>query len=263
MPAWCCHLTIDAWADALERVGRDRSTMVAAGLVRAGRSPPAPPARRWAPRTRQRLEALVSGRPTADRGPVPALRSRHRADRRGDEPDRHRARRARPRGARRHGVALVSGPRRRSRVGGQVGPAGDDTRGVRSPGSIRSRATTSATSCAALQVSSASALSPGITSWRGGRVDAVIAMSPPLTLGLTGWTTHLIRRGPLIFNIQDVFPDAAIQTGAITNKPDHRRGKKTGARQLQPCRRGHGSQHRSSRQRGGKGASRPSANAFG
>ena len=58
----------------------------------------------------------------------------------------------------------------------------------------------------------------GITSWRGGRVDAVIAMSPPLTLGLTGWTTHLIRRGPLIFNIQDVFPDAAVQTGAITSK---------------------------------------------
>lgn len=58
----------------------------------------------------------------------------------------------------------------------------------------------------------------GINSWRGGRVDAVIAMSPPLTLGLTGWTTHVIRRGPLIFNIQDVFPDAAVQTGAITSK---------------------------------------------
>ncbi len=57
----------------------------------------------------------------------------------------------------------------------------------------------------------------GLASLRGGRVDAVIAMSPPLTMGLTGWVTHLIRRGPLIFNIQDVFPDAAVQTGAITN----------------------------------------------
>jgi colanic acid biosynthesis glycosyl transferase WcaI len=55
-------------------------------------------------------------------------------------------------------------------------------------------------------------------SWRGGRVDAVIAMSPPLTLGLTGWTTHLVRRGPLVFNIQDVFPDAAVETGAITDR---------------------------------------------
>ena len=58
----------------------------------------------------------------------------------------------------------------------------------------------------------------GVLSWRGGRVDAVIAMSPPLTLGLTGWTTHLVRRGPLVFNIQDVFPDAAVRTGAITNR---------------------------------------------
>ncbi len=37
-------------------------------------------------------------------------------------------------------------------------------------------------------------------------------------MGLTGWVTHLVRRGPLIFNIQDVFPDAAIETGAITNR---------------------------------------------
>jgi colanic acid biosynthesis glycosyl transferase WcaI len=57
----------------------------------------------------------------------------------------------------------------------------------------------------------------GLTSLPGGRVDAVIAMSPPLTMGLTGWVTHLVRRGPLIFNIQDVFPDAAVQTGAITD----------------------------------------------
>ena len=57
----------------------------------------------------------------------------------------------------------------------------------------------------------------GLASLRGGRVDAVIAMSPPLTMGLTGWATHLFRRGPLVFNIQDVFPDAAVETGAITN----------------------------------------------
>jgi colanic acid biosynthesis glycosyl transferase WcaI len=53
---------------------------------------------------------------------------------------------------------------------------------------------------------------------RGGRVDAVIAMSPPLTMGLTGWLVHLVRRGPLVFNIQDVFPDAAVRTGAITHR---------------------------------------------
>ncbi|MEM8619671.1 MAG: glycosyltransferase family 4 protein [Actinomycetota bacterium] len=50
------------------------------------------------------------------------------------------------------------------------------------------------------------------------RVDAVIAMSPPLTLGLTGWVVATWRSAPLIFNIQDVFPDAAVTTGAITNR---------------------------------------------
>lgn len=49
------------------------------------------------------------------------------------------------------------------------------------------------------------------------RVDAVIAMSPPLTLGLTGWAVHVLRRGPLVFNVQDVFPDAAVETAAVTS----------------------------------------------
>lgn len=57
--------------------------------------------------------------------------------------------------------------------------------------------------------------------WAGGwfrRADAVIAMSPPLTLGLTGWLVGLAHRAPLVFNVQDVFPDAAVETGAITNR---------------------------------------------
>lgn len=49
------------------------------------------------------------------------------------------------------------------------------------------------------------------------RADAVVAMSPPLTLGLTGWIASRLRRAPMVFNIQDVFPDAAIETGAISN----------------------------------------------
>lgn len=66
-----------------------------------------------------------------------------------------------------------------------------------------------------------SALS-GLAALRAGgwfrRVDAVFAMSPPLTLGPTGWIAALFRRAPFVFNIQDVFPDAAIRTGAITNR---------------------------------------------
>lgn len=52
----------------------------------------------------------------------------------------------------------------------------------------------------------------------GRRPDVVIAMSPPLTLGLAGWIVARCRRVPLIFNVQDVFPDAAVATGAITNR---------------------------------------------
>jgi colanic acid biosynthesis glycosyl transferase WcaI len=58
----------------------------------------------------------------------------------------------------------------------------------------------------------------GLSGLRGGRVDGVLAMSPPLTLGLTGWAVATARRGPLVFNIQDVFPDVAVELGAITDE---------------------------------------------
>jgi colanic acid biosynthesis glycosyl transferase WcaI len=50
------------------------------------------------------------------------------------------------------------------------------------------------------------------------RADAVIAMSPPLTMGVTGRLVAWSHRAPLVFNIQDVFPDAAVTSGAITNR---------------------------------------------
>lgn len=53
--------------------------------------------------------------------------------------------------------------------------------------------------------------------WRR-RPAAVLSMSPPLTLGLTGWLAARLRLTRCIFNIQDVFPDAAIETGAITGR---------------------------------------------
>jgi putative colanic acid biosynthesis glycosyltransferase WcaI len=51
----------------------------------------------------------------------------------------------------------------------------------------------------------------------GRRTDAVIAMSPPLTLGVTGRLVAWSHRCPLVFNVQDVFPDAAVATGAVAN----------------------------------------------
>ena len=50
------------------------------------------------------------------------------------------------------------------------------------------------------------------------RIDAVVAMSPPLTLGIVGWCAAILRRSRLIFNVQDVFPDAAVRTGAVRNR---------------------------------------------
>ncbi len=49
------------------------------------------------------------------------------------------------------------------------------------------------------------------------RPDAVLAMSPPLTLGLAGWIAARLRRVPFVFNVQDVFPDVAVEVGAITS----------------------------------------------
>lgn len=60
-----------------------------------------------------------------------------------------------------------------------------------------------------------------VAGWRvapGRRFDAVLAMSPPLTLGLAAKCVAVVRRAPLIFNVQDVFPDAAVATGAISNR---------------------------------------------
>jgi len=51
----------------------------------------------------------------------------------------------------------------------------------------------------------------------GRQADAVLAMSPPLTLGPAGWITALCRRAPLVLNIQDVHPDVAVEVGALTD----------------------------------------------
>ncbi len=47
--------------------------------------------------------------------------------------------------------------------------------------------------------------------------DVVFAMSPPLSLGVSGWMAAKRRGVPFVFNIQDVFPDVAIETGTISN----------------------------------------------
>jgi len=50
-----------------------------------------------------------------------------------------------------------------------------------------------------------------------GRVDAVLAMTPPLPMAATGWMVAAARRAPLVLNVQDVFPDVAVELGVLTN----------------------------------------------
>jgi colanic acid biosynthesis glycosyl transferase WcaI len=42
-------------------------------------------------------------------------------------------------------------------------------------------------------------------------------MSPPLTLAPAGWIASKRHRTPLVLNVQDIHPDAAIATGALTD----------------------------------------------
>jgi colanic acid biosynthesis glycosyl transferase WcaI len=45
--------------------------------------------------------------------------------------------------------------------------------------------------------------------------DVVLAMSPPLTLGLAGAAVGRARSVPFVFNVQDVFPDVAVDLGLL------------------------------------------------
>jgi colanic acid biosynthesis glycosyl transferase WcaI len=50
------------------------------------------------------------------------------------------------------------------------------------------------------------------------RPDVVLAMSPPLTLGPAGWALARARRAPFVFNVQDIFPDVAVELGVLRNE---------------------------------------------
>jgi colanic acid biosynthesis glycosyl transferase WcaI len=54
---------------------------------------------------------------------------------------------------------------------------------------------------------------------RGGPADAVLAVSPPLTLGMTGWSIARARGAVSVFNIQDVYPDVALELGVLGEGP--------------------------------------------
>ena len=49
----------------------------------------------------------------------------------------------------------------------------------------------------------------------GARADVVLAMSPPLPMAATGWLIARARRAPLVLNVQDIFPDVAVELGVL------------------------------------------------
>jgi len=52
----------------------------------------------------------------------------------------------------------------------------------------------------------------------GRRVDVAFAMTPPLPMAATGWLAAIARRAPLVLNVQDVFPDVAVELGLLRGR---------------------------------------------
>ncbi|MBI4470570.1 MAG: glycosyltransferase family 4 protein [Acidobacteria bacterium] len=48
-----------------------------------------------------------------------------------------------------------------------------------------------------------------------GRPDVILCVNPPITVGLSGWVIGLVRRVPMVFNVQDVWPDCLTIIGQL------------------------------------------------
>jgi glycosyltransferase involved in cell wall biosynthesis len=51
-----------------------------------------------------------------------------------------------------------------------------------------------------------------------GRYDIILVTSPPLFIGITAYLLSRIKRIPFVFEIRDLWPESAIDTGVVTNK---------------------------------------------
>jgi len=51
-----------------------------------------------------------------------------------------------------------------------------------------------------------------------GKYDVVIVTSPPLFVGVSGYLVSRLRRMPFVFEVRDLWPESAIDTGVLTNK---------------------------------------------
>ncbi len=51
-----------------------------------------------------------------------------------------------------------------------------------------------------------------------GRPDLILVTSPPLFVGITAYFLSLIKRVPFVFEVRDLWPESAIDTGVVSNK---------------------------------------------
>lgn len=51
-----------------------------------------------------------------------------------------------------------------------------------------------------------------------GEYDVVIVTSPPLFVGISGYLISRFKKAPMVFEIRDLWPESAIDTGVLTNK---------------------------------------------
>jgi len=50
------------------------------------------------------------------------------------------------------------------------------------------------------------------------RVDVIVSPSPPLTVGIVAWLLGWWHRAPYIYNVQEIYPDIAINLGAVRQR---------------------------------------------
>ncbi len=51
-----------------------------------------------------------------------------------------------------------------------------------------------------------------------GEFDVVIVTSPPLFVGISGYLISRFKKAPMVFEIRDLWPESAIDTGVLSNK---------------------------------------------
>lgn len=51
-----------------------------------------------------------------------------------------------------------------------------------------------------------------------GSIDVLIACTPPLTIGLGAWVVGVLKRCHYVFNVQEVYPDIAVNLGYMKNR---------------------------------------------